>query len=62
MLYIMPKTKWADYNKAGGQLSLLQDAKDAILEKRYPTTKVKVDRLVCDGHLPRTSTSRFNLF
>jgi hypothetical protein len=45
MLYIMPKTKWADYNKAGGQLSLLQDAKDAIL-KRYPMTKVKVDRLV----------------
>lgn len=45
MLYIMPKTKWVDYNKAGGQLSLLQDAKDAIL-KRYPTTKVKVDRLV----------------
>lgn len=45
MLYIMPKTKWADYNKPGGQLSLLQDAKDAIL-KRYPTTKVKVDRLV----------------
>ncbi len=45
MLYIMPKTKWVDYNKAGGQLSLLQDAKEAIL-KRYPTTKVKVDRLV----------------
>lgn len=45
MLYIMPKTKWADYNKAGGQLTLLQDAKEAIL-KRYPTTKVKVDRLV----------------
>lgn len=45
MLYIMPKTKWADYNKAGGQMSLLQDAKDAIL-KRYPATKVKVDRLV----------------
>lgn len=45
MLYIMPKTKWADYNKAGGQLSLLQHAKEAIL-KRYPTTKVKVDRLV----------------
>jgi Second Messenger Oligonucleotide or Dinucleotide Synthetase domain/Adenylyl/Guanylyl and SMODS C-terminal sensor domain len=45
MLYIMPKNKWADYNKAGGQLSLLQDSKDAIL-KRYPTTKVKVDRLV----------------
>lgn len=45
MLYIMPKTKWNDYNKAGGQLSLLQDAKNAILT-RYPTTKVKVDRLV----------------
>lgn len=45
MLYIMPKTKWDDYNIAGGQLSLLQDAKDAIL-KRYPKTKVKVDRLV----------------
>lgn len=44
-LYIMPKTKWADYNKAGGQLSLLHDAREAIL-KRYPTTKVKVDRLV----------------
>lgn len=45
MLYIMPKTKWADYNKDRGQLSLLQDAKEAIV-KRYPTTKVKVDRLV----------------
>ncbi|MBU2846989.1 nucleotidyltransferase [Acidithiobacillus ferriphilus] len=44
MLYIMPKSKWDDY-KAGKQLHLLQDAKDAIL-KRYPTTKVKVDRLV----------------
>jgi hypothetical protein len=45
MLYIMPKTKWDAYNKSGGQLKLLQDTKDAIL-KRYPTTKVKVDRLV----------------
>ena len=45
MLYIMPKTKWGDYNKAGGQLALLKDAKEAIL-KRYPKTKVKVDRLV----------------
>ncbi len=45
MLYIMPKTKWDDYNKAGGQLKLLQDAKDAILV-RYPNTKVCVDRLV----------------
>ncbi|RDT47570.1 SMODS domain-containing nucleotidyltransferase, partial [Enterobacter roggenkampii] len=34
-----------DYDKIGGQLKLLQDTKDAIL-KRYPSTKVRVDRLV----------------
>lgn len=45
MLYIMPKSKWDDYNKSGGQLELLQDAKAAI-QKRYPSTKVRVDRLV----------------
>jgi hypothetical protein len=45
MLFIMPKTKWDDYNKVGGQLKLLQDAKEAIVN-RYPTTKVRVDRLV----------------
>lgn len=45
MLYLMPKTRWDDYNKAGGQLKLLQDTKDAILT-RYPSTKVRVDRLV----------------
>lgn len=44
MLYIMPKSKWDDY-KDGKQLKLLQDTKEAIL-KRYPKTKVKVDRLV----------------
>lgn len=44
MLYIMPKGKWDDY-KDGKQLKLLQDAKSAIL-KRYPSTKVRVDRLV----------------
>lgn len=44
MLYIMPKSKWDDY-KDGKQLKLLQDTKVAIL-KRYPETKVKVDRLV----------------
>lgn len=44
MLYVMPKSKWDDY-KAGKQLQLLQDSKDAIL-KRYPKSKVKVDRLV----------------
>jgi hypothetical protein len=45
MLYIMPKTKWDDYNKVGGQYELLKDAKDAILQ-RYPSTDVRVDRLV----------------
>lgn len=45
MIYIMPKTRWDDYNTAGGQLKLLQDAKEAIL-KRYPNTQVRVDRLV----------------
>lgn len=45
MLYIMPKTKWADYDKKDGQSKLLTDAKDAI-KKRYPTTDVRVDRLV----------------
>lgn len=44
MLYIMPKSKWDDY-KNGKQLKLLQDTKAAIL-KRYPSTKVRVDRLV----------------
>lgn len=45
MLYLMPKTKWDEYDKTGGQLKLLQDTKDAIL-KRYPLTRVRVDRLV----------------
>lgn len=44
MLYIMPKSKWDDY-KNGGQSQLLTDTKDAI-KARYPTTIVKVDRLV----------------
>ncbi len=44
MLYIMPRHKWASYED-DGQLKLLQDTKAAIL-KRYPTTKVRVDRLV----------------
>lgn len=45
MLYIMPKSMWETYNKPGGQLRLLQHAKEAILG-RYPNTKVRVDRLV----------------
>jgi len=44
MLYIMPKAKWDNY-KDGGQLRLLQHTKDAI-SNRYPSTKVRVDRLV----------------
>lgn len=45
MIYIMPKSKWEDYDKSGGQFKLLQDTKEAIL-KRYPSTKIRVDRLV----------------
>jgi len=45
MLYIMPKGSWDDYNKTGGQTKLLEDAKKAIKD-RYPTTNVRVDRLV----------------
>jgi len=45
MLYIMPMGSWEKYNTAGGQLKLLQATKDAIAA-RYPSTKVRVDRLV----------------
>jgi len=45
MLYIMPQSKWDEYNVSGGQSKLLKDTKDAIL-KRYPKTTVFVDRLV----------------
>lgn len=44
MLYIMPNSKWETY-KDEKQLKLLQDVKAAIL-KRYPKTKIRVDRLV----------------
>jgi len=44
MLYIMPKSKWETY-KDNKQLKILQDVKKAILN-RYPTTDVRVDRLV----------------
>jgi hypothetical protein len=44
MLYIMPKSKWDDY-KDGKQSQLLTATKDAI-KARYPSTDVKVDRLV----------------
>jgi hypothetical protein len=45
MLYIMPDSKWNDYNKDGGQYNLLRDTREAI-EARYPNTKVRVDGLV----------------
>ena len=44
MLYIMPASQWNTY-KDGNQSKLLTDVRDAI-KSRYPTTKVRVDRLV----------------
>tara|TARA_R110001583_G_scaffold195342_1_gene372004 strand:+ start:1844 stop:3133 length:1290 start_codon:yes stop_codon:yes gene_type:complete len=44
MVYIMPSSKWDDY-KDQKQSKLLTDVKDAI-KTRYPTTDVRVDRLV----------------
>jgi hypothetical protein len=44
MIYVMPAAKWEIY-KDGGQYELLNDAKNAI-KRRYPSTTVKVDRLV----------------
>lgn len=44
MLYIMPKSQWDTYQD-GKQLKLLRDVKDSIL-RRYPKSKVRVDRLV----------------
>jgi hypothetical protein len=45
MLYCMPIGKWANYNKTGGQYKLLRDTADTI-QARYPTTTIRVDRLV----------------
>ncbi len=44
MLYIMPKGEWDNY-KDGGQSKLLSDTAAAI-RSRYPTTTVRVDKLV----------------
>lgn len=44
MLYIMPKGTWETY-KNGNQTQLLNDVKDAI-KARYPSTNIRVDRLV----------------
>ena len=45
MLYIMPKSKWDEYKDDPGKL--LRNVKEALVE-RYPTTEIKVDRLVVD--------------
>lgn len=45
MLYIVPDSKWSDYNKSGGQTKLLEDTKEAI-EKTYHASDIKVDRCV----------------
>ncbi|WP_137887906.1 nucleotidyltransferase [Pseudomonas sp. 2FE] len=42
MLYIMPASKWDEYNKTGGQSNLLTDTKNAI-KNRYPKTEIYVD-------------------
>ncbi|MBQ4775589.1 MULTISPECIES: nucleotide-binding domain-containing protein [Pectobacterium] len=42
MIYIMPASKWDDYNIDGGQSKLLTDVKDA-LKARYPRTDIYVD-------------------
>ena len=44
MIYIVPAGEWDTY-KDGGHYALLRDTKDAI-KARYPSTTVKVDRLV----------------
>ena len=44
MIFLMPAAKW-DFYKDGRQYALLRDTKEAI-KRRYPTTTVKVDRLV----------------
>lgn len=45
MLFIMPTSKWDDYNKAGGQTKLLQDTKTAIANT-YSSSDINVDRCV----------------
>jgi|TARA_B100000965_G_scaffold246103_1_gene206566 hypothetical protein len=44
MIYVVPAGKWDTY-KDNGHYALLRDIKDAI-KARYPSTAVKVDRLV----------------
>ena len=45
MLYIMPYSKWSDYDICGGQTQLLNDTKSAI-SNTYSASDIKVDRCV----------------
>mgnify|MGYP000633934015 CR=1 FL=1 len=45
MIYIMPSSKWSEYNVKGGQSKLLQDTKNAITST-YSASDIKVDRCV----------------
>lgn len=45
MLFIMPASKWVEYNKSGGQKRLLQDTKYAV-SNTYSSSDIKVDRCV----------------
>ncbi len=45
MVYIMPSSKWDEYNVKGGQSKLLQDTKNAI-SSTYSASDIKVDRCV----------------
>ncbi len=55
MIFIIPMSKWNDYNKSGGQTKLLQDTKSAI-SNTYPSSDINVDRCVvtvnfADSHI-----------
>lgn len=45
MVYIMPSSKWSEYNVKGGQSKLLQDTKNAV-SSTYSASDIKVDRCV----------------
>jgi hypothetical protein len=45
MVYIMPSSKWSEYNVNGGQTKLLNDTKAAI-SNTYSASDIKVDRCV----------------
>ena len=45
MVYIIPNSKWKEYNQEGGQRLLLQDTKKA-LEKTYSSSDIKINRCV----------------